>query len=191
MTELNRVASHLVWVATQGMDVGALSMMLYGFRERELILDVLREDHRPADEPQLHPSRRRRRRPARRLGGRRRATSSRSIPVGLADYETCSTENPIFVERTQGVGVITPDECMAFGVTGANATGVRGGAGTSARRSPTRGSSSTSSRCPTGKHGDVYDRYLVRMEEMRQSLGSSGRSPSRCRPATTAPTTAR
>ena len=76
MCELNRMASHLLFLATNGMDIGAVSMMLYGWREREEVLALLREGHRPADEPQLHPPRRRRRRPARRLARRRAAASS-------------------------------------------------------------------------------------------------------------------
>ncbi len=68
LTELNRMASHLLFLASNGMDIGAVSMMLYGWREREEILRALPEGHRPADEPQLHPPRRRGRRPARRLG---------------------------------------------------------------------------------------------------------------------------
>ena len=65
--ELSRMASHLLFQATNGMDIGAVSMMLYGWREREEVLRVPRDHHRPAHEPQLHPPRRRRRRPARRL----------------------------------------------------------------------------------------------------------------------------
>ena len=71
MTEMNRIASHLLFLATNGMDLGAVSMMLFGWREREEVPALLRVGHRPADEPQLHPPRWRGRRPARRLGGRR------------------------------------------------------------------------------------------------------------------------
>ena len=71
LVELNRMSSHLLFQATNGMDLGAVSMMIYGWRERELTLRLLETHHRPADEPQLHPPRRRRRRPPRRLGARR------------------------------------------------------------------------------------------------------------------------
>ena len=71
LVELNRMSSHLLFQATNGMDIGAISMMIYGWREREQTLRLLEDDHRPADEPQLHPPRRRRRRPARRLAGER------------------------------------------------------------------------------------------------------------------------
>ena len=79
------------------------------------------------------------------------------------------SENPIFIDRTQGVGVITPEECYAFGVTGPllRAAGV----GWDLRKAfPYSGIEQYEFDVPTGRHGDVYDRYLVRMEEMRQSL---------------------
>ena len=76
MTEINRISSHLLFMATNGMDLGAVSMMLYGWREREETLRFLAEGHRPADEPQLHPSRWRGRRPARRVARRRRCACS-------------------------------------------------------------------------------------------------------------------
>ena len=79
MCELNRMASQVLWLATNGMDLGAVSMMIYGFRERESILRLLREGHRAADEPQLHPARRRGRRPPRRLA-RRRQPHPRRLP---------------------------------------------------------------------------------------------------------------
>ncbi len=80
MAELNRMSSHLLFQATNGMDIGAVSMMLYGWREREEVLRLFETHHRSADEPQLHPSRRRRGRPARGLARRRDrrcATSSK------------------------------------------------------------------------------------------------------------------
>ncbi len=70
MVELNRVSSHLMWMATNGMDLGSTTMMIYGFREREMVLGLLREDHGPAYEHQLHPARRRGGGPARRVAGR-------------------------------------------------------------------------------------------------------------------------
>ena len=169
MTELNRLASHLVWVATQGMDVGALSMMLYGFRERERILEFfekttgLRMNHnyiRPGGIAADLPD-----------GWEQDVEEILEIiPKGMEDYETLLTENPIFLERTQGIGVITPAECKALGVTGpaARAAGVP----FDLRKAfPYSGIEEYDFEVPTGKHGDVYDRYLVRLAEMRQSLG--------------------
>ena len=169
MTEVNRVASHLLWLATQGMDIGAISMMLYGWRERELCLAFfesvtgLRMNHnyiRPggvaADLPdgweddieQLLVK----------------------IPLGIAEYEEILNENPIFLDRTQGVGVITPKECSAYGVTGpvARASGLDWDL---RKVFPYSGIEQYEFGVPLGKHGDVYDRYIVRLEEMRQSLG--------------------
>jgi NADH-quinone oxidoreductase subunit D len=169
MTELNRVASHLLWAATQGMDVGALSMMIYGWREREVVLSFfekvtgLRMNHnyiRPggvaADLPDGWEE-----------DVERILTE---IPKGLDDYETLLTENPIWIDRTQGVGVITPEECFAYGVTGPllRAAGVPWDLRTSF---PYCGIDQFEFDVPVGKHGDVYDRYLLRLEETRQSLG--------------------
>jgi NADH-quinone oxidoreductase subunit D len=88
MCELNRMSSHLLFMATNGMDLGAVSMMIYGWREREEVLRLLREGHRPADEPQLHPPRRCGRRPARRLA-RRRAAPARHLPTGSTSTTCC------------------------------------------------------------------------------------------------------
>ena len=80
LVELNRMSSHLLFQATNGMDLGAVSMMIYGWREREFTLRLLETHHRPADEPQLHPARWRGRRPSRRLAGRR----ARAVRAGRA-----------------------------------------------------------------------------------------------------------
>ena len=168
MTELNRVASHLIWVATFGMDIGALSMMIYGFRDREAILAFfekvtgLRMNHnyiRPggvaADLPE---------------GWEEDIDGIFDIVgAGLDDYEDLLNRNPIFLDRTRGVGVLTPEEAQAYGVTGpaARASGVN----FDLRKAfPYSGIEQYEFDVPLGKHGDTLDRYLVRMEEMRQSL---------------------
>lgn len=168
MTELNRVASHLIWVATQGMDVGALSMMLYGWRERELCLRFfekvtgLRMNHnyiRPGGvAADLHDG-----------WEADLAEILEKVPAGIADYEGLLDDNPIFRERTVGVGVITADECRAYGVTGPilRAAGV---AWDLRRAFPYSGIERFRFEVPIGQSGDTYDRYKVRMEEMRQSL---------------------
>jgi NADH-quinone oxidoreductase subunit D len=168
MTELNRVASHLIWIATQGLDIGALSMMLYGWRERELCLAFfekvtgLRMNHnyiRPggvaADLPDGWED--------------DVAGILDKVPTGLADYVSLLDANPIFKQRTVGVGVITADECRAFGVTGPmlRAAGVPWDL---RRAFPYSGIEKYRFDIPVGRSGDVYDRYRVRMEEMRQSL---------------------
>ncbi|MDP8958395.1 MAG: NADH-quinone oxidoreductase subunit D [Actinomycetota bacterium] len=168
MTELNRVASHLVWLATQGLDMGAISVMLYGFRERELLLDFfekttgLRMNHnyiRPGGvAAELHD------------GWEREVEEIvETIPTRLREYDDLLTENPIWLGRTVGVGVITEQECLAYGITGPilRATGrpwdLR-------KAFPYSGIEQYEFDVPVRSQGDVYDRYLVRLEEMRQSL---------------------
>jgi len=169
MTELNRVSSHLVWIATFGMDVGALSMMLYGFRERELILDFfekttgLRMNHnyiRPGGVAADLPS-----------GWEDDVEEILDVVRdGIADYNDLLTENPIFVDRTHGVGIMTAAEAHAYGVTGPNARAA--GVDFDLRKVfPYSGIDAYEFDVPVGSHGDVFDRYMVRMEEMRQSLG--------------------
>ena len=118
LTELNRITSHLLFLATNGMDIGAVSMMLYGWRDREEGLRVLEMITGPADEPQLHPPRRRGRRPARRLARRGPRRSSTRCPASLDEYDVLLTGQPIYRERLQGVGVITAQEAIALGATG-------------------------------------------------------------------------
>jgi NADH-quinone oxidoreductase subunit D len=91
------------------------------------------------------------------------------IPKGIADYEDLLTGNPIFIERTQGVGVITPEECLAYGVTGPmlRASGIDWDL---RKAFPYSGIEEYEFEVPTAIHGDTFDRYVVRMEEMRQSL---------------------
>jgi NADH-quinone oxidoreductase subunit D len=168
MTELNRIASHLLQVATQGMDLGALSMMLYGWRERELLLAFfekvtgLRMNHnyiRPggvaADLPDGWED--------------DVAEILRVLPARVPEYEDLLTENPIFMERTQGVGVITPEECLALGITGPIARSA--GIDWDLRKAfPYSGIDQYDFDVPTGLHGDVYDRYRIRVAEVYQSL---------------------
>jgi len=168
MTELNRVSSHLMWVATQGMDLGAVSMMIYGIRERELLQAFfekttgLRMNHnyiRPGGVAADLPD-----------GWEEDVAGIiEKTPKGLDDYHDLLTHNPIFLGRTQGVGVITPEECFAYGITGPPLRAA--GVDWDLRKSqPYSGIEEYDFDVPLGENGDVYDRYLVRMEEMRQSL---------------------
>ncbi len=168
MTELNRVSSHLVALATNGMDIGALSMMLYGFRERELILEFfekttgLRMNHnyiRPGGVAADLPP-----------GWRRDvARIVETIPARIRDYDDLLRENPIWLSRTKGVGVITAEECRAYGITGPilRSTGVDWDL---RKAFPYSGIDQYEFDVPTGTNGDVYDRYMIRMEEIRQSI---------------------
>jgi NADH-quinone oxidoreductase subunit D len=168
MTELNRVSSHLLWAATMGMDIGALSMMIYGWREREVCLDFfekttgLRMNHnyiRPGGVAADLPD-----------GWEDDIESLISaVEGGIAEYEELLNENPIFLDRTMGVGVILPEECKQYGVTGpiARASGLTWDL---RKAMPYCGIDQYEFDVPTGLLGDGHDRYLVRMEEIRQSL---------------------
>ncbi len=168
MTELNRISSHLVATATNGMDIGALSMMIYGFREREMLLDFfekttgLRMNHnyiRPggvaADLPDGWED--------------DVAEILQVMPGALADYDDLLKNNPIWESRTVGVGVITTEECLAYGVTGPTlrATGHEWDL---RKAQPYSGIEQYDFDVPTGTRGDVYDRYRMRIEEIHQSL---------------------
>ena len=169
ITELNRVSSHLLWLATQGLDMGAISIMFYGWRERELILDFfekttgLRMNHnyiRPGGVAADLPD-----------GWEEDIEEILDkVPQGTAECEEVLSDNPIFLDRTQGVGVITPDECMAYGVSGPNAR-ASGVAWDLRKAHPYSGIDNYEFEMPLGQHGDVFDRYRVRMDEIHQSLG--------------------
>ncbi|HKX75499.1 MAG TPA: NADH dehydrogenase (quinone) subunit D [Acidimicrobiia bacterium] len=168
MTELNRISSHLVAMATNGMDIGALSIMTYGFRERELILAFfekttgLRLNHnyiRPGGVAADLPP-----------GWRADVKEiCETIEARLQDYDDMLKDNPIWNGRTRGVGVITADECVAYGITGPTlrSTGV---AWDLRKAFPYSGIEQYEFEVPVGSQGDVYDRYRVRIEEMLQSV---------------------
>ncbi len=168
MTELNRVASHLLFTATMGMDIGALSMMIYGWREREVVLDFfekvtgLRMNHnyiRPGGVAADLPD-----------GWQDDVVSLMGVvSAGVDEYEELLNENPIFLDRTLGVGVLTPEECKQFGITGpiARASGIEWDL---RKAMPYSGIDKYEFDVPTGQHGDVFDRYIVRVAELRESL---------------------
>ncbi|MDX1467842.1 MAG: NADH dehydrogenase (quinone) subunit D [Acidimicrobiia bacterium] len=168
MTELNRIASHLVALATNGLDLGALSMMIYGFRERELILSFfekttgLRMNHnyiRPGGVAADLPS-----------GWKDDVAGIlAAIPGRLEQYDDLLRENPIWLSRTRGVGVITKEEALALSVTGPilRATGVSWDL---RKAFPYSGFEQYEFDVITGENGDVYDRYRVRVDEIAESL---------------------
>lgn len=168
MTELNRVASHLLASATMGMDVGAISMMIYGWREREVCLDFfekvtgLRMNHNyirvggvAADLPDGWED------DVMSLIGK--------VNAGVDEYEELLNTNPIFLDRMLGVGVLTPAEVKQFGITGpvARASGVDWDL---RKTAPYCGIEQYDFDVPLGKHGDSFDRYKIRIDEIRQSL---------------------
>lgn len=168
MTELNRVASHLVALATNGMDIGALSMMIYGFRERESILSFfekttgLRMNHnfiRPGGTAaDLFP------------GWKDDVGSILvEIPRRLDEYDDLLRGNPIWMARTVGVGVITAEEAIAESITGPALRAA--GVDWDIRKAfPYSGIDQYDFDVPVGENGDVYDRYRVRVDEIRESL---------------------
>jgi NADH-quinone oxidoreductase subunit D len=168
MSELNRLSSHLVWFGTQGLDMGAMSAMFYGFRERELILDFyemvtgLRMNHNyiiPGgvweDLPEGWDS--------------QFEALMDLLPGRIDEYEELLSLNPIFLERTRGVGVITAEQALALCASGPilRATGISWDV---RRDLPYELYDEMEFDVPTATEGDVYARYQVRMQEMRESL---------------------
>jgi len=168
LMELNRIASHLVWLATTGLELGALSMMLYGWRERELILDIfemttgLRMNHafvRPGGLAQDVPA-----------AALRKIREFLDLMPGRIDqYEDILSANPIWLRRTDGVGFLDLTGSVALGVTGPvlRSTGLPWDV---RKAEPYCGYSTYDFDVPTRTAGDCYARYQVRMDEMRESL---------------------
>ena len=168
MCELNRISSHLLFMATNGMDLGAVSMMIYGWREREEVLRFfekvtgLRMNHnyiRPGGV-------------AADLPADWRDDVSRLIELiepRLDEYDTLLTGQPIWRERLQGVGVISAAEAVALGVTGPMLRGA-GMAWDLRRDEPYLFYDQVDFDVIVGMHGDCYDRYAIRLNEIRESL---------------------
>jgi NADH-quinone oxidoreductase subunit D len=167
MTELNRISSHLVAMATNGMDIGALSIMTYGFRDREQILAFfekttgLRMNHnfiRPGGTAADLPP-----------GWRADVKAIlENIRRRIVDYDDMLKENPIWTGRTRGIGVITAEECFAYSITGPTLRST--GVDWDLRKAfPYSGIEQFEFDVPVGTRGDVYDRYRVRIEEILES----------------------
>lgn len=168
MAECSRIASHLVWLGTHALDIGALSMVLYTFTEREKLLDVF-EDFCGA---RLTTN-------MMEIGGFSRPLKQATIdmienflktfPAAMQDYVDILEDNPIWIARTRGVGVIEPDVALDYSLTGACLRG--SGVNYDVRKAqPYLIYDRLDFEVPLGTQGDVYDRYLVRMEEMRQAM---------------------
>jgi NADH-quinone oxidoreductase subunit D len=167
MCEFNRISSHLVWLATGGMELGALSMATFAFREREHILDFyqmvtgLRMNHayfRPGGvSMDLRPEHEAM---AREL--------LEDLPKKFDEYHDFLTNNPIWIRRNKGIGAVTPEQAIAWGTTGPNlrATGLAHDLRKSAPYLPY---DQVDFDVPVGETGDCYDRYLVRMKELHES----------------------
>lgn len=168
LTELQRIASHLVWLGTHALDLAAMSVFLYCFREREMILDIMEM-----------------------CSGQRMMTTYirpggiwRDVPVEfedavrnfikifpkrIAEYESLLTRNPLFIERTRNIGYLSPEDALQWGVTGPplRAAGIPHDL---RKIRPYMGYEQYDFEVPTSTESDTYARYVVRMEEMRQSL---------------------
>src|SRR5450755_1919635 len=168
MVELQRISSHLVWLGTHAIDLGAMSVFLYCFRERELILDVFEyisgvrmmtsyicPGGLQADLPP-------------KFADKVRAFTS-FFPARLQEYHDLLTNNQLWLERTKGVGLLSAEDAVAFGTSGPVLRG--SGVVWDIRKAfPYSGYEKFDFDIPIGSNGDVYDRYLVRMLEMDQSL---------------------
>jgi NADH-quinone oxidoreductase subunit D len=168
LTELNRIASHLVWLGTHALDIGAITPLFYCFREREYVLNIF-EKYCGA-RLTTH---------AFRIGGLQYETYEGFEQECLAfcdlflpkadEYEELLTGNRIWVNRMRGVGVLNAEDCKAYGVTGPmlRAAGEKWDL---RKAQPYSGYQNYDFDIPTGDFGDNFDRYMVRMEEMRQSV---------------------
>jgi len=168
LSELNRMSSHLLFMATNGMDLGAVSMMIYGWREREEVLRFfqkvtgLRMNHnfvRPGGLAADLPP-----------GWRDDVLRILDLlPERLEEYDILMTGQPIWRERLQGVGVITPNEALALGATGPilRSTGVEWDL---RRHDPYLRYDEVEFDIIVGSYGDAFDRYAIRLNEIRESM---------------------
>ena len=167
LTELNRIASHLIWLGTHALDIGAVTPLFYCFREREEALKIF-ENYCGA-RLTTH---------AFRIGGLQYETYDgferevrafcKMFGPKVDEYEELLTNNRIWVNRLTGVGVLSADECKEYGVTGPvlRSAGVKWDL---RKAQPYSGYEKYEFEIPTRENGDTYDRYVVRMQEMRQS----------------------
>ena len=168
IAELNRLSSHLVWLGTHGMEVGAVTVMLYCFREREQLLNL----NEMLAGFRMFPS-------YLRIGGLREDLPRGfheavkafldMFPGKIDEYDKLLTKNQIWIKRTKGVGKLSREETMAMGVVGPMARAV--GIPYDVRKTfPYLRYDTFDFAVPTETDGDVYARYLVKLEEMRQSV---------------------
>ncbi len=168
LTELTRLNSHLVWVGTHALDLGAMSMLLYAFRERESILDV----YEACSGQRMMST-------YFRIGGlakdlppdfdKKIRAIIKDFPDRINDYETLLTNNQIWINRTRNVAVISAEDAINWSLSGPMLRG--SGVKHDLRKdNPYSGYENFDFEVPIGRNGDAYDRYLVRLEEMRQSL---------------------
>jgi len=190
--EITRVLNHLLWLGAHGLDIGAMTVFLYCFREREDLMDCYEAVsgarmhaayYRPGGVyrdlpdrmPQFQDSRLRNAQERGRLNVDRQGSLLDFIeafvqrfPKCVDDYESLLTDNRIWKQRTVGIGVVTPERAKALGFTGPMLRG-SGVAWDLRKKQPYEVYGAMDFDIPIGVNGDCYDRYLVRVEEMRQS----------------------
>ncbi len=190
--EITRILNHLMWLGAHGLDIGAMTIFLYCFREREDLMDcyeavsgtrmhatyyrpggVARD--LPAQMPQYQTSNWRSESDTRQLNASRQGSLldfiedfTERFPACVDQYETLLTDNRIWKQRTVGIGVVTPDRALQLGFTGPMLRG-SGVEWDLRKKQPYEVYNQMDFDIPVGVNGDCYDRYLVRMEELRQS----------------------
>ncbi len=190
--EITRILNHLMWIGTHALDVGAMTMFLYAFREREDLMDLYEAVsgarmhagyYRPGGVsrdlpeymPQYQANQWRSQKDADRLNENRQSSMldfiddfCRRFPTYVDEYETLLTDNRIWKQRTVGIGVVSPERAFQLGFTGPMLRG-SGVEWDLRKKQPYEVYNKMDFDIPVGTKGDCYDRYLVRMEEMRQS----------------------
>ncbi len=168
LTELQRIASHLIFLATTGLDVAATSIWMYCFRERNLILDIMEMcSGQRMMTTYIQPGGLWRDVPAEFKSEVR--SFIKVFPSRVDEYEALLTKNPIFLDRTKNIGVLTQEDALSWGVTGPmlRASGITH----DLRKSqPYSGYELYDFEIPTRSEGDTFARYIVRIEEMREAL---------------------
>lgn len=190
--EITRILNHLLWIGAHALDVGAMTMFLYAFREREDLMDAYEAVsgarlhatyYRPGgvyrdlpdSMPQFLPNRFRTEAEAKRLNANRGGSLldfledfTNRFPGYVDEYETLLTDNRIWKQRLVGIGVVSPERALQLGFSGAMLRG-SGVEWDLRKKQPYAAYDNMDFDIPVGTHGDSYDRYLVRIEEMRQS----------------------
>lgn len=190
--EITRVLNHLLWLGAHALDVGAMTVFLYAFREREDLFDVYEAvsgarmhaayyrpggvyRDLPEKMPQHETTKFRSADEIKKLNENRQGSVldfiedfTQRFPAYVDEYETLLTDNRIWKQRTVGIGVVSPERALALGMTGAMLRG-SGIAWDLRKKQPYEVYAKMDFDIPVGVNGDCYDRYLVRVEEMRQS----------------------
>ena len=168
LCELQRIAGHLLWLASHALDLGAMTVLFYAFREREQVMDLLEDVHGARLTPSFI-----------RVGGLAQDVPDvffdkarefiKTFPARIDEYERLLTNNPIWRRRTEGIGILSQEDCIQYSLTGPvlRAAGVDWDL---RKKQPYCGYDTYDFVVPLGTVGDVFERYQVRLMEMRQSV---------------------